>query len=97
MAFIFLYNCSEVEGGLPSSLQMEMAGLIVLDLFLGFVPIIGDFADAWFKVNKMNLSLLESHLGVSSDAEKGVRQGNEPGRSVKSLRQQLVATFLCKG
>ena len=52
-----------------------------LDFALGFVPILGDIADAAFRCNTKNVSLLEAHLKAKygpADAAALKRSGLEP-------------------
>jgi hypothetical protein len=56
---------------LPLVVQSRMVLNAVLDMLLGFVPILGDIADIGFKANLRNLALLERHA----------RRGVPPSRS----------------
>lgn len=55
-------KCNTIEGGLPSALRRKMIRWIVIDFLIGLVPFIGDLADAAFRANTMNVSILENHL-----------------------------------
>jgi hypothetical protein len=56
---------------LPMIVQSRMVLNAVIDMLLGFVPILGDLADIGFKANLRNLALLERHA----------RRGVPPSRS----------------
>jgi uncharacterized protein DUF4112 len=56
---------------LPMIVQARMVLNAVIDMLLGFVPILGDLADIGFKANLRNLALLERHA----------RRGVPPSRS----------------
>src|SRR5438045_6376186 len=47
---------------LPTRKIIRMIVNIVLDFGLGFIPIVGDVTDFFFKSNKNNLEILKSHL-----------------------------------
>jgi hypothetical protein len=46
---------------LPMIVQMRMVLNAVIDMLIGFVPILGDLVDIGFKANLRNLALLERH------------------------------------
>lgn len=48
--------------GLPASAINRMVGNILLDFFLGLVPILGDFTDIFFRSNQRNLQILRQHI-----------------------------------
>jgi len=62
MAFMVLRTCEQIEGGLPSEVRYKMVFNIILDGFLGLVPILGDLCDAAFKANTRNAVELEKLL-----------------------------------
>lgn len=80
MALMVLRTCSEIEGGLPSTLKMKMMFNIVLDFAVGLVPILGDVADAVFRANTRNAALLEAHL-----REKGKKNLRASGAPVPTV------------
>lgn len=51
-----------MEAELPKPLIAQMYTNLMLDFGIGFVPVIGDLADAWFKCNTRNNLLLEKFL-----------------------------------
>jgi len=50
------------RAGAPPALLARMIGNLLVDLLAGFVPVVGDIADAWFKANRRNARLLGEHL-----------------------------------
>jgi hypothetical protein len=44
---------------LPKPVLVRMGVNILLDLLVGFIPVVGDVADMFWKSNQMNLKLLE--------------------------------------
>jgi hypothetical protein len=57
-----LRECKKVDGGLPGRISFMMLLNIIIDLAIGFVPLVGDLADAIYKCNTRNAILLEKHL-----------------------------------
>lgn len=41
----------------------KIAGLIVIDYFLGLVPLAGDAVDIWLKVNQRAVRIVEEEIG----------------------------------
>lgn len=60
IALSIIRTCMEVE--LPKHIIAQMYTNLALDFGIGLVPILGDFADAWFKCNTRNNLLLEKFL-----------------------------------
>jgi hypothetical protein len=54
---------------LPFHVRTQMIGNILLDFFIGIIPIIGDAADFVFKANTKNLELLRKY--APSDVIEG--------------------------
>ncbi|KKP00545.1 hypothetical protein THAR02_07349 [Trichoderma harzianum] len=76
MAFMVYRTCCQVEGGLPSSIRLQMLFNIILDFAVGLVPFIGDLADAVFRANTRNAALLEEHL--RQKGKKELRKSGQP-------------------
>ena len=55
-------TCRQVEGGLPTSLQLQMVFNVFFDFVVGLIPFLGDLLDALYKCNTRNAVLLESYL-----------------------------------
>jgi hypothetical protein len=47
--------------GVPGVVLIRMTLNVLIDLVIGFVPLVGDAADIAWKSNSMNLALLERH------------------------------------
>jgi hypothetical protein len=62
LALMVLRECKKVDGGLPGRISFMMLLNIIIDLAIGFVPLVGDLADAIYKCNTRNAILLEKHL-----------------------------------
>ncbi|PFH61805.1 hypothetical protein XA68_16233 [Ophiocordyceps unilateralis] len=74
MALMVFKTCCQIEGGLPSSIKLQMIINVIFDFAVGLVPFLGDLADAVFKANTRNCLLLEQHL-----REKGKKQLRKSG------------------
>ena len=48
--------------GPPPSLVSKMLSNVLVDLLLGSIPIVGFFADIWFKANERNVKLMRQFL-----------------------------------
>jgi Domain of unknown function (DUF4112) len=48
--------------GLPATTLLQMVANIVIDAFVGTVPVLGDLFDVVSKANMRNLKLLDAHL-----------------------------------
>ncbi len=68
IACYFVYEGKQL--GLPRSALLRMGGNVVLDLVLGFTPVLGDLADTWFKANVRNLAIIEKHVGAGAVARR---------------------------
>lgn len=62
LALMVLRECKKVDGGLPGRIYSMMLLNIIIDLAIGFVPLVGDLADALYKCNTRNAILLEKYL-----------------------------------
>ncbi|EHK47317.1 hypothetical protein TRIATDRAFT_217932 [Trichoderma atroviride IMI 206040] len=69
MALMVYRTCCQVEGGLPTSVRLQMLINIVLDFAVGLVPFLGDLVDAVFRANTRNAALLEEHLRQKGKTE----------------------------
>jgi hypothetical protein len=45
--------------GMPKALQMKMLRNTLFDFGLGFIPIVGDIVDLFFKANQKNVRIME--------------------------------------
>ena len=55
--------------GLEQPKITQMVKNIALETFVGFIPIVGDIFDFYFKANIKNLDILEQHLAEIDDIE----------------------------
>lgn len=64
--------------GLEKSQITKMIKNIALETTVGFVPIVGDLFDVYFKANIRNLDILEQHLAQTDDLEKIKQDSSTP-------------------
>lgn len=62
MALMVLRTCEKVDGKLDPLVRSKMVMNIIIDGLIGFVPFLGDIADALFRANTRNCTLLENFL-----------------------------------
>ncbi|MBT0586944.1 DUF4112 domain-containing protein [Alteromonas oceanisediminis] len=55
--------------GAPEALQSKMLRNVLLDFGLGFIPVVGDIADLFYKANRKNVRLLERWWIENNKAE----------------------------
>jgi len=63
----FYILAAAVRYRVPKITLLRMGLNIGIDYVVGSLPIIGDFADAWWKSNRMNLELLQKRATVSAE------------------------------
>ncbi len=51
------------RAGASSHLVSRMLINVLIDVFIGSIPVIGDIFDFFFKVNNRNLKMLKAHIG----------------------------------
>lgn len=58
--------------GVPREVLWKMVGNILIDSFVGTIPVLGDLFDVGWKANVKNIELLEKHLDLarSSNSDK---------------------------
>ncbi|KAN0066967.1 protein of unknown function (DUF4112) domain containing protein [Elaphomyces granulatus] len=78
LALLVLRECKKVDGGLPGRIYSLMLLNIIIDLVIGFVPFVGDLADAMYKCNTRNAVLLEKHLRDKAAKQEKARLKTEP-------------------
>lgn len=61
-ALQLLHKAQEIEGGLPTILQLRMMANIAFDFGIGLIPFLGDVVSMAYKSNSRNFILLEKHL-----------------------------------
>jgi len=68
----FYILAAAVRYRVPKITMLRMGLNIGIDYLFGLVPVVGDFADAWWKSNQKNLELLRRQATVSAEhARKG--------------------------
>ncbi len=63
----FYILASAVRHGVPKITLLRMGMNIGIDYLLGSLPLVGDFADAWWKSNQKNIALLRKRATVSTE------------------------------
>lgn len=72
MAMSLINAAAKIDGGLPGMLRARMMTNIMLDFGIGFIPLLGDVGDAFFRANTRNAWLLDTYL---SEKAKAIREG----------------------
>jgi hypothetical protein len=88
MALMVVETAKKVDGGLPSSVLMQMYFWVVVDLVIGFIPFLGDMFDALIKANARNAVILEDHL-----REKGKLNLRKSGQPLPDVDPSDPNTF----
>ena len=57
--------------GVPRVIQLRMVINVLIDIFIGVVPLFGDVVDVFWKSNAKNFALLERHATTPSPPSKG--------------------------
>ena len=76
LALMVINTAKQIEGGLPFPLKIKMYIVALIDLVIGFVPFVGDAADAVFKANNRNTVSLEAYL--REKGRKNLRKSGLP-------------------
>lgn len=63
----FYILAAAVRYRVPKITLLRMGLNIALDYVVGSLPVVGDFADAWWKSNRKNLELLQKRATVSAE------------------------------
>ena len=69
----FYILAAAVRYRVPKITMLRMGLNIGIDYLVGSLPIVGDFADAWWKSNRKNLELLNKRATVSPDEVRAGR------------------------
>jgi len=59
-AISIIANASQM--GAPKPMVTKMVRNSVADLLIGFIPVVGDLFDVFFRANQRNIGMLRSHL-----------------------------------
>jgi hypothetical protein len=63
----FYVLAAAVRRGVPKITLLRMGLNIAIDYLFGSLPVVGDFADAWWKSNQKNIALLRQRATVSPE------------------------------
>ena len=85
MAYSVMKTCQSVKPGLPSDVKSKMFWNLIVDFVIGFVPILGDLADAAYKCNTKNAILLETELNKRAD-----KRDKQAGGVLGATRPDIV-------
>jgi hypothetical protein len=66
----FYILAAAVRYRVPKITMLRMGLNIGIDYLFGSLPVVGDFADAWWKSNQKNLDLLRRRATVSAEAAR---------------------------
>ena len=62
LAMAIVTQASRVSGGLDGKLRSKMVKNVILEIVIGLTPMLGDFADIFFRCSTKNAKLLEDML-----------------------------------
>jgi hypothetical protein len=68
MALALIKKASKVDGGLPKRLYSMMFTNIMIDFAIGFIPLLGDIVDMFYRANTRNAWLLDAYLTEKAQA-----------------------------
>ena len=69
----FYILAAAVRYRVPKITMLRMGLNIGIDYVFGSLPVVGDFADAWWKSNRKNLELLQKRATVSAEEARSGR------------------------
>ena len=69
----FYILAAAVRYRVPKITMLRMGLNIALDYVVGSLPVVGDFADAWWKSNRKNLDLLKKRATVTAEEARSGR------------------------
>lgn len=69
----FYILAAAVRYRVPKITMLRMGLNIAIDYVVGSIPVVGDFADAWWKSNRKNLELLQKRAAVSAEEARSAR------------------------
>lgn len=87
LAMSIVKSAGNVTGGLDKKIRARMVSNVIIEVMIGLVPVLGDFADGFWQANTKNVLLLEAVLAQRAvdlaekaklDAEDG---GHTPVRN----------------
>jgi hypothetical protein len=71
LSFYIVFKAAQL--GLPRETLVRLVVNILIDVFVGTIPLLGDFFDVVWKANSKNMDLLETHFSVPQTAKKADR------------------------
>jgi len=72
----FYILVAAVRYRVPKITLLRMGLNIAIDYLVGSIPVVGDFADAWWKANHMNIDLLRKRATVSGEETRSARMSD---------------------
>lgn len=72
----FYILAAAVRYRVPKITMLRMGLNIGIDYVFGSLPLVGDFADAWWKSNRKNLELLQKRATVSAEEARSGRMSD---------------------
>ncbi|KAM7223632.1 protein of unknown function (DUF4112) domain containing protein [Rhypophila decipiens] len=95
MAMSLVNAAAKIDGGLPAMLRARMMTNVLLDFGIGFIPLLGDIGDAFFRANTRNAWLLDTYLSEKAkalrDGHVSDPEGGSPHRvSANALNQDIA-------
>lgn len=92
MSLALIKSASKVDGGLPKRLYSMMVTNIIIDFATGFVPLIGDLVDVFYRANTRNAWLLDAYLSEKAKAlREGALQDPDTGNKIRVPSELQVA------
>lgn len=88
MAMSLVRSASKLDGGLPKRLYSMMITNIIIDFAAGFVPLLGDVIDMFYRCNMRNARLLDTYLVEKAKEIKKARMMRNPNAGEKSRAPQ---------
>ena len=78
LSLVLINSSRKVSGGLDAGTRNKMLMNVVLEVIIGFTPVLGNFADIFFRCNTKNAALLEEMLKKRVD--KAILQADKTGQ-----------------
>ncbi len=92
LAWLLFRTCCSVKPGLPTDVRNNMIKNLVVDFVIGFVPLLGDLADAVYKCNTKNFVLLEKELTKRAEQRRrGVGHIPDQAAGHESIQQYMAS------
>ncbi len=84
LAMSIVKSAGNVTGGLDKKIRARMVSNVVIEVMIGLVPVLGDFADGFWQANTKNVLLLEAVLAQRAVdlAEKAKLDAEDGGHAL---------------